>query len=131
GTTAGLHRLNRQLIQLAPIDGTVLNAELTRPDDLWASTPYGLARLAFADGARPADDTRQERRRVDHIRCRWPWSRSRKPGDSLPDTRRIPDASATLVPCGGSRGRHLARRWRTRPALERTRVLGLRAASRR
>ena len=32
GTTAGLHRLNRQLIQLVPIDGIVISAELTSPD---------------------------------------------------------------------------------------------------
>ena len=50
GTTAGLHRLNRQLLQSVPIDGVVINVDLTSRSDLWASTPSGLVRLAQADG---------------------------------------------------------------------------------
>jgi sugar lactone lactonase YvrE len=140
GTTAGLHRLNRQLIQLAPIDGTVLNAELTRPDDLWASSPYGLARLAFSDGAWTdrmfarlggcqTAGTRQERNRLDHIRCR-PWARRRKPGGSFPipgEFRMRPRLSFLAADRTKASGLVMANTSSTGTA----RVLGLRASSRR
>ncbi len=99
GTTAGLHRLNRQLLQLAPIDG---DRDQRRVDQAGRSVGVHAVRPRAArihrrrldgdegsrdHGGRQTDGTRQARIGVDHVQCRGPWSSRRQPGGSFPDTR--------------------------------------------
>jgi signal transduction histidine kinase/ligand-binding sensor domain-containing protein len=50
GTTAGLHRLHRQLLETIPTHGIVGSIDGNVPGELWAGTPRGLVRLRPGDG---------------------------------------------------------------------------------
>jgi ligand-binding sensor domain-containing protein len=50
GTTAGLHRLKRQLLQSIPTRALVSSVDATAPGGMWATTPYGISRLDLDGG---------------------------------------------------------------------------------